>query len=203
ISERVDRLINTVGELIINQAVITQKLLASGMASNSDIMSDLDDYQYLARELQEGVMAIRAQPVKPLFQRMQRIVREAAYGLGKDVALISEGESTEVDKTLVERLAEPLTHMIRNAVDHGIESSEKRTAAGKPPQGTIKLSAAHCSGDVLIEISDDGAGLNRKRIFEKAASQGLIAADAKMTDAEIDNLLFMAGFSTAEKVTNL
>ncbi|MBL3561840.1 chemotaxis protein CheA [Rhodovulum sulfidophilum] len=201
--ERVDRLINTVGELIINQAVITQKLLASGMASNSDIMSDLDDYQYLARELQEGVMAIRAQPVKPLFQRMQRIVREAAYGLGKDVALISEGESTEVDKTLVERLAEPLTHMIRNAVDHGIESSEKRTAAGKPAQGTIKLSAAHCSGDVLIEISDDGAGLNRKRIFEKAASQGLIAADAKMTDAEIDNLLFMAGFSTAEKVTNL
>ncbi|MBL3568044.1 chemotaxis protein CheA [Rhodovulum sulfidophilum] len=201
--ERVDRLINTVGELIINQAVITQKLVASGMASNSDIMSDLDDYQYLARELQEGVMAIRAQPVKPLFQRMQRIVREAAYSLGKDVALVTEGEATEIDKTLVERLAEPLTHMIRNAVDHGIEGPEKRAAAGKSAQGTIKLSAAHCSGDVLIEISDDGAGLNRKRILEKAVSQGMVAADAKMADSEIDNLLFMAGFSTAEKVTNL
>ncbi|SIO02929.1 two-component system, chemotaxis family, sensor kinase CheA [Rhodovulum sp. ES.010] len=201
--ERVDRLINTVGELIINQAVIAQKLADSGLASNSDIMGDLDDYQYLARELQEGVMAIRAQPVKPLFQRMQRIVREAGDGLGKDVVLVTEGEGTEIDKTLVERLAEPLTHMIRNAVDHGIEDAERRAAAGKPAQGTIRLSAAHRSGDVLIEIADDGAGLNRKRIFEKAVEKGLISTDAKLGDAEIDNLLFMAGFSTAETVTNL
>ncbi|TCM85055.1 chemotaxis protein CheA [Rhodovulum steppense] len=201
--ERVDRLINTVGELIINQAVIAQKLLEMGLASNSDIMSDLDDYQYLARELQEGVMAIRAQPVKPLFQRMQRIVREASDSLGKEVVLVTEGEGTEIDKTLVERLAEPLTHMIRNAVDHGIESPEKRVAAGKSALGTIRLSAAHRSGDVLIEIADDGAGLNRKRILEIAVSKGLIPADAKLSEPEIDNLLFMAGFSTAEKVTNL
>ncbi|HDR29893.1 chemotaxis protein CheA [Rhodovulum sp.] len=201
--ERVDRLINTVGELIINQAVIAQKLQETGLASNSDIMSDLDDYQYLARELQEGVMAIRAQPVKPLFQRMQRIVREAADKLGKEVVLVAEGEGTEIDKTLVERLAEPLTHMIRNAVDHGIESAEKRIAAGKPVMGTIRLSAAHRSGDVLIEIADDGAGLNRKRILEIAVSKGLVPADAKLSEPEIDNLLFMAGFSTAEKVTNL
>jgi len=201
--ERVDRLINTVGELIINQAVIAQKVIATGVAANSDIMGDLDDYQYLARELQEGVMAIRAQPVKPLFQRMQRIVREAAYGLGKEVVFTTEGEATEIDKTLVERLAEPLTHMIRNAVDHGIESPEKRVAAGKPATGTICLSAAHSSGDVLIEISDDGAGLNRKRMLEKAIEKGLVPADAKLSDSEIDNLLFMAGFSTAEKVTNL
>lgn len=201
--ERVDRLINTVGELIINQAVISQKLIESGLASNSDIMGDLDDYQYLARELQEGVMAIRAQPVKPLFQRMQRIVREAADSLGKEVALVTEGEGTEIDKTLVERLAEPLTHMIRNAVDHGIESPEKRLAAGKPALGTIRLSAAHRSGDVLIEIADDGAGLNRKRILEIAVAKGLVPAEAKLSEAEIDNLLFMAGFSTAEKVTNL
>ncbi|TCP41897.1 chemotaxis protein CheA [Rhodovulum marinum] len=201
--ERVDRLINTVGELIINQAVIAQKLIETGLASNSDIMGDLDDYQYLARELQEGVMAIRAQPVKPLFQRMQRIVREAADGLGKEVVLATEGEATEIDKTLVERLAEPLTHMIRNAVDHGIESPEKRTAAGKPALGTIRLSAAHRSGDVLIEIADDGAGLNRKRILEIAVSKGLVPPDAKLSEGEIDNLLFMAGFSTAEKVTNL
>ncbi|TCO70765.1 chemotaxis protein CheA [Rhodovulum euryhalinum] len=201
--ERVDRLINTVGELIINQAVIAQKLLETGLATNSDIMSDLDDYQYLARELQEGVMAIRAQPVKPLFQRMQRIVREAADSLGKEVALVTEGEGTEIDKTLVERLAEPLTHMIRNAVDHGIESPEKRMAVGKPALGTIRLSAAHRSGDVLIEIADDGAGLNRKRILEIAVSKGLVPSDAKLSEPEIDNLLFMAGFSTAEKVTNL
>jgi len=201
--DRVDRLINTVGELIINQAVIAQKLIESGVANNSDIMGDLDDYQYLARELQEGVMAIRAQPVKPLFQRMQRIVREAGDMLGKDVVLVTEGEGTEVDKTLVERLAEPLTHMIRNAVDHGIETPDRRVADGKPAQGTIRLSAAHSSGDVLIEIADDGAGLNRPRILETAVRKGLVAADAKLADPEIDNLLFMAGFSTAEKVTNL
>ncbi|ARE41752.1 Signal transduction histidine kinase CheA [Rhodovulum sp. P5] len=201
--ERVDRLINTVGELIINQAVILQKVIASGIAANSDIMGDLDDYQYLARELQEGVMAIRAQPVKPLFQRMQRIVREAAYSLGKDVVLVTEGEATEIDKTLVERLSEPLTHMIRNSVDHGIESPEKRAESGKPAQGTICLSAAHSSGDVLIEIFDDGAGLNRKRIFDIAVKKGLVPAEAKLSESEIDNLLFMAGFSTAEKVTNL
>ncbi|MBF9035120.1 chemotaxis protein CheA [Rhodobacterales bacterium HKCCE2091] len=201
--ERVDRLINTVGELIINQAVISQRIVEAGFDTNSDLMGDLDDFQHLAREIQEGVMAIRAQPVKPLFQRMQRIVRETVDQLGKDVQLVTEGENTEVDKTLVERLADPLTHMIRNAVDHGIEKPEIRSRAGKPERGTIRLTAAHRSGHVQIEIADDGAGVNRPRVFEKAVENGLIPADAKLTDSEIDNLLFMPGFSTAAEVTNL
>ncbi|TNF59000.1 MAG: chemotaxis protein CheA [Rhodobacteraceae bacterium] len=201
--ERVDRLINTVGELIINQAVIAQKMRAMGIPPNAEVIGDLDDYRYLAREIQEGVMAIRAQPVKPLFQRMARIVREAGEATGKTVALVTEGEGTEVDKTLVERLADPLTHMIRNAVDHGIETPEKRLAAGKSATGTVKLSAAHRSGHVEIVITDDGAGLNRERILATAQRKGLVPPDAKLSEAEIDNLLFMPGFSTASTVTNL
>ena len=191
------------GELIINQAGIAQKAAAHGIPPNSDIMTELDEYRTLAREIQEAVMAIRAQPVKPLFQRMGRIVREAGDATGKQVELVTEGEGTEVDKTLVERLADPLTHMIRNAVDHGIETVEDRLAAGKPAKGTVRLSAAHRSGHVLIEISDDGAGLNRERILASAVSKGLVPPDAKLSNAEIDNLLFMPGFSTAAKVTNL
>ena len=201
--DRVDRLINTVGELIINQAGIAQKARAYGIPANSEIMTELDEYRTLAREIQEAVMAIRAQPVKPLFQRMGRIVREAGEATGKAVTLVTEGEGTEVDKTLVERLADPLTHMVRNAVDHGIEPEETRHVAGKPARGTVKLTAAHRSGHVLIEISDDGAGLDRERILASAISKGLVARDAKLSDAEIDNLLFMPGFSTAAEVTNL
>jgi two-component system chemotaxis sensor kinase CheA len=201
--ERVDKLINTVGELIINHAVITQKVIASGIPQNSDLMADLDDYRHLAREIQEGVMAIRAQPVKPLFQRMARIVREAAEATGKDVVLVTEGEATEVDKTLVERLADPLTHMVRNAVDHGIEPAERRAAAGKPLPATVRLSAAHRSGHVQIEVADDGGGLNRERVLQTAIAKGLVSPDAKLSEAEIDNLLFLPGFSTASTVTNL
>jgi two-component system chemotaxis sensor kinase CheA len=201
--ERVDKLINTVGELIINHAVITQKVLASGIPQNSDLMADLDDYRHLAREIQEGVMAIRAQPVKPLFQRMARIVREAAEATGKDVVLVTEGEATEVDKTLVERLADPLTHMVRNAVDHGIEPTERRAAAGKPTPATVRLTASHRSGHVQIEVADDGGGLDRERILQTAISKGLVSPDAKLSEAEIDNLLFLPGFSTASTVTNL
>lgn len=201
--ERVDRLINTVGELIINQAVIAQKLHASGVTVNSDLDAELDDYRYLAREIQEGVMAIRAQPVKPLFQRMGRVVREAADSTSKSVQLVTEGEYTEIDKTLVERLADPLTHIVRNAIDHGIEAPDQRKRDGKPEQGTVKLSAAHRSGHVQIEISDDGAGINRERVFSIAVDKGLIPPDTKLTDAEVDNLLFLPGFSTAKEVTNL
>lgn len=148
-------------------------------------------------------MAIRAQPIKPLFQRMSRIVREAADATGKSVRLMTEGEATEIDKTVIERLADPLTHMIRNAVDHGIESREKREAAGKSDEGTVILSASHRSGRVVIEISDDGAGINRERVRQIAEEKGLIAEDAKLTDNEIDNLIFMPGFSTAKEVSAL
>ncbi len=201
--DRVDRLINTVGELIINQAMIAQKIEEANLPSGSEIYAELEDYQTLAREIQEGVMAIRAQPVKPLFQRMSRIVREAMAATGKSVKLITEGETTEVDKTVIERLADPLTHMIRNAVDHGIESPEDRVAAGKDKTGSINLSASHRSGNVLIKISDDGAGLNRERILQTAIKKGLVSDTAELSESEIDNLLFMPGFSTASSVSNL
>ncbi len=201
--ERVDRLINAVGELIINQSVISQRIEEAALPNSSDLFADLDDYKLLAREIQEGVMAIRAQPVKPLFQRMLRIAREAADATGKDVELITEGEGTEVDKTVVERLADPLTHMIRNAIDHGIEQPEDRVKAGKPQLGKLCLSAFQRSGSIVIEIVDDGAGLNRPRIREKAIEKGLISDDAQLSDQEIDHLLFAPGFSTASEVTNL
>lgn len=201
--ERVDRLINTVGELIINQAVIAQKVIASGIAQNSDLMGDLDDYGYLARDIQEAVMAIRAQPVKPLFQRMARIVREAGDATGKEVNFVMEGEMTEVDKSLVERLSDPMTHLVRNAIDHGLEPTAERLASGKNPRGELRLSAEHRSGHVMIEVRDDGRGLDRDKILKKAAEKGLVQPDAKLSDAEIDNLLFAPGFSTADAVTNL
>jgi two-component system chemotaxis sensor kinase CheA len=201
--ERVDRLINSVGELIINQAVINQNLKDCGLDTNSEIISALEDYGTLAREIQEGVMSIRAQPVKSLFQRMGRVVREAGEATGKAVNFVSEGEATEIDKTMLERLADPLTHMLRNAVDHGIEDPATRLETGKDQTGTVNLSAAHRSGHVVIEIRDDGAGLNRERLLSKAIEKGIVSADAKLSESEIDALLFAPGFSTAENVTNL
>jgi two-component system chemotaxis sensor kinase CheA len=148
-------------------------------------------------------MAIRAQPVRSVFQRMPRLVREVAAQTGKQVRLITEGEGTEVDKTVIERIADPLTHMIRNAIDHGLESPEKRIATGKPAEGTVKLMALHRSGRIVLEVSDDGAGINRARVREKAIENGVISPDAQLTDDEIDNLIFLPGFSTAAKVSDI
>ncbi len=201
--ERVDRLINLVGELVINQAMLTQRVLHSSHVRDREVNASLEELERLTREIQESVMAIRAQPVRPLFQRMSRIIREVADITGKDVRLRTDGESTEVDKTVVELLADPLTHMIRNAVDHGLESPEQRVAAGKPPEGTVRLAAAHRSGRVIIEVSDDGAGINRPRVLQKAIANGLVAPDAQLSDSEIDNLLFLPGFSTAQSVSNI
>lgn len=201
--ERVDRLINLVGELVINQAMLSECISDEGLTQSSGIVSGLDEFKRLTRNIQESVMAIRAQPVKPLFQRMSRIVREASDATGKQVRLVLEGETTEVDKTVVERLADPLTHMIRNAVDHGLESPEARTEAGKSVGGTVTLSAAHRSGRVVIEVADDGAGINRERVKAKAIEKGLIQPDAELTPTETDNLLFMPGFSTAAEVSDL
>ena len=201
--ERVDRLINNVGELIINQAMINQCVEKLQLPPTSQIMNEIEEYKLLARDIQEGVMAIRAQPVKPLFQRMGRIVREAAEATGKKARLVTIGESTEVDKTFIERLADPLTHMIRNAIDRGLEDSIGRENSGKNPEGTIHLSAVHRSGNVILEVSDDGAGINRKKVQEKAVAKGLISSDAELTDNEIDNLLFLPGFSTASQVSSL
>jgi two-component system chemotaxis sensor kinase CheA len=201
--DRVDRLINVVGELVINQAMLVQGVSEAGLAGRPAVASGLDGLKHLTREIQESVMAIRAQPVKPLFQRMGRIVREVAGATGKVVRLRTEGESTEVDKTVVERLADPLTHLIRNAIDHGIETPERRLSAGKSAEGTVRLLAAHRSGRVVIEVSDDGGGINRARVRETAERKGLIPADAQLTEAEIDNLLFLPGFSTASVVSDI
>ena len=201
--DRVDRLINTVGELIINQAMLAQRISEIDATGMREVESELEDYKILAREIQEGVMAIRAQPVKPLFQRMARIVREAASATGKRVKLETIGEATEVDKTVIERLADPLTHMIRNAVDHGIEQPDRRIELGKPDTGVITLSASHKSGNVHIEIRDDGSGLNREKILEIATSKGLVEEGIELSESEIDNLLFLPGFSTASAVSNL
>jgi two-component system chemotaxis sensor kinase CheA len=201
--DRVDRLINLVGELVINQAMLSQRIVEAGLASNSAVAVGLDELEQLTREIQESVMAIRAQPVKSLFQRMSRIVREVADSTGKSARLRMEGEGAEVDKTVVERLTDPLTHLIRNAIDHGLETPRERAAAGKPPEGVIRLSAAHRSGRVVIEVSDDGAGIDRARVRDVAVAKGLIAEDAQLTENEIDNLIFLPGFSTVSALSNI
>jgi len=199
----VDRLINMVGELVINQAVLTQCVNDSGLMGGGELSNSLAEFRNLARDIQESVMAIRAQSVKPLFQRMARIVRESSEIACKEVEFVTQGEGTEVDKTIIERLVDPLTHMIRNAVDHGLESGERRKEVGKSQVGRITLSAAHKSGRVLIEVSDDGAGIDRSKVFDIAVQKGLISPDSNLKEAETDNLLFLPGFSTANEVSNL
>ena len=201
--DRVDRLINLVGELVINQAMLTQRMSEAGLARASEVANGLDELEQLTREIQDCVMAIRAQPVKSVFQRMPRLAREVAAMTGKSVRLTTEGENTEVDKTVIERLADPLTHMIRNAIDHGLELPELRAAAGKPEEGLVHLSALHRSGRIVIEVADDGAGIDRARVKSLAAAKGLIAADALLSDEEIDNLIFLPGFSTASAVSDI
>ncbi len=200
---RIDRLVNLVGELVINQAMISQSIQEAGLQANPEIDNGLNEFMQLTREIQDSVMMIRAQPVKSLFQRMARIVRETSADVGKTVQLRTEGETTEVDKTVIEHLADPLTHMIRNAVDHGLETPQDRRAAGKPEEGIITLAAEHRSGRVIIELSDDGAGIDRPRVLQKAIEKGLAPENAELSDTEIDNLLFLPGFSTASEVSNL
>lgn len=201
--DRVDRLIDLVGELVINQAMLAQRVMESGVARSSNIALGLDDLEQLTREIQDSVMAIRAQPVKSVFQRMPRLAREVAAMTGKRVRLVTEGEGTEVDKTVIERLAEPLTHMLRNSIDHGLETPEERRAAGKPEEGVVKLAAMHRSGRIVIEISDDGKGIDRARVRDIAIKRGLIEADASLSDEEIDNLIFAPGFSTAAVISDV
>ncbi|MCY1646486.1 chemotaxis protein CheA [Caulobacter sp. SL161] len=201
--ERIDRLIDLVGELVINQAMLAQRVGEYGIAPSSNLAMGLDELEQLTREIQDSVMAIRAQPVKSVFQRMPRLVREVANMTGKQARLVMDGENTEVDKTVIERLSDPITHMLRNAIDHGLESPEERKAAGKNPEGVVRLAALHRSGRIVIEVSDDGKGINRERVFGIAVKKGLIAPDLQLTDEEIDNLIFLPGFSTAEKISDV
>lgn len=201
--DKVDRLVNMVGELVITQAMISQQsdqVLADGYP---DLVRGLEQLFQHTRGLQDSVMAIRAQPVKSVFSRMPRLVRELSMQIGKKIRLEMSGENTEIDKTVIEQLNDPLTHMIRNACDHGIEDPDQRTAAGKTAEGTILLSAEQRGGRIVIQIIDDGQGVNRERVLAKAVEKGLIAADANLTDEEIDNLIFLPGFSTAESVSNI
>lgn len=201
--DRVDRLVDILGELVIHQAMLTEAIEQSPGFGAVEVERSLDQLRQLSRQIQESVMAIRAQPVKPLFDRMHRILREAAQSAGKSARLITEGENTEVDKTIIERLADPLTHMLRNAIDHGVEKSEKRIAAGKPAEGVVKLSAVHRSGRIVITMQDDGSGIDRERVRKIAIEKGLVSASAEFSPSEIDALLFMPGFSTASEVSSL
>ncbi|MBY0355126.1 MAG: chemotaxis protein CheA [Rickettsiales bacterium] len=201
--EKVDRLVNMVGELVITQAMLQAQTRDLPIDRFPDLLRGVDELAQHPRELQEAVMAVRMQPIKSIFSRMPRIVHDIASQMDKDIRLLTTGEDTEVDKTIIEQLADPLTHMIRNAADHGVEHRQKRIETGKNAQGTIRLHAYHQGGKIVLEISDDGAGLNRERILQKAREKGLVAADASLSDDEIDQLIFLPGFSTAEKVSNI
>jgi two-component system chemotaxis sensor kinase CheA len=199
---RFDDLANLVGELVINHALMSQRIASQGAVS-SGIAAALEELDHLTRDLQDCVMSVRAQPLKFVFQRMARVMRDVEAATSKQARLIVDGEDTEVDRTLVEGLADPLTHMIRNAIDHGLETPSERVALGKPAQGTVRISARHRAGRVVIEVADDGAGINRSRVREIAVERGLVAADAQLAEDEIDQLIFMPGFSTAQAVSEV
>lgn len=200
--EKVDQLINLVGELVITQSMLQQRSNELDPVTHGDLITSMSQLQRNARDLQESVMSIRMMPMEYVFSRFPRLVRDLAGKLNKQVELTLMGSSTELDKSLIERIIDPLTHLVRNSLDHGIESPEKRVAAGKAPVGNLILSAEHQGGNICIEVTDDGAGLNRERILAKAMSQGMAVSES-MTDDEVGMLIFAPGFSTAEQVTDV
>nr|WP_314256953.1 chemotaxis protein CheA [uncultured Devosia sp.] len=201
--DKVDRVVNMVGELVITQSMLTQQMDETLRARYTELVRGLEVLAQTTRGLQDSVMAIRAQPVKSVFSRMPRLVRELASKTGKKIKLETIGENTEIDKTIIEQLSDPLTHMIRNSADHGIESTEKRLAKGKSDTGTIRLSAEQAGGNILIIVEDDGAGINRERVLQVARDKGIVAPETNPTDEQIDQLIFAPGFSTASEVSDL
>ncbi|HGY3715602.1 TPA: chemotaxis protein CheA [Citrobacter gillenii] len=200
--EKVDQLINLVGELVITQSMLAQRSNELDPVNHGDLITSMGQLQRNARDLQESVMSIRMMPMEYVFSRFPRLVRDLAGKLGKQVELTQIGSSTELDKSLIERIIDPLTHLVRNSLDHGIELPEKRLESGKNPVGNLTLSAEHQGGNICIEVTDDGAGLNRERILAKAISQGMPIHD-NMSDDEVGMLIFAPGFSTAEQVTDV
>ncbi|QNP19192.1 chemotaxis protein CheA [Providencia rettgeri] len=200
--EKVDQLINLVGELVIIQSMLTQHSQHVDQNEYSDLLSSIVQLERNSRALQESVMSIRMMPMDYVFSRFPRMVRDIASKLGKKIELKVEGSSTELDKSLIERIVDPLNHLVRNSLDHGIEKPEVRVANGKPEAGTLTLAAAHQSGNICIEVRDDGAGLNRERILAKAKSQGMNVHDG-MSNDEVAMLIMAPGFSTAEVVTDV
>ncbi|MEI6558351.1 MAG: chemotaxis protein CheA [Rhodospirillaceae bacterium] len=201
--DKIDRLVNMVGEMVITQAMVAEHVRDLPQGEYQELLEGLEQLAQHTRELRENVMSIRAQPVGSVFSRMPRLVRELATETGKDVSLVTSGEATEVDKTVVENLVDPLTHMIRNSIDHGLESPDVREANGKSRTGTVHLSAAHRSGRIVIEVADDGKGIDRQRVMQKAIEKGLVQQGSSLSDEEIDNLIFLPGFSTADKISNI
>ena len=202
-TEKVDNIINLVGELLITQSMLSG--FADGIHPNDldRLRQGLSQLARNTRELQESVMQIRMLPISFAFNRFPRIVHDLSRKLGKKVELKLTGEGTELDKTVLEKISDPLVHLVRNALDHGLETPERRLAAGKPETGTIELAAFHEGGNIIIEVRDDGAGLNKAKILQKARERGLIPPDQELTDEQIDNLIFMPGFSTAEQISDV
>jgi two-component system chemotaxis sensor kinase CheA len=200
--EKVDQLINLVGELVITQSMLAQRSGNLDPVNHGDLLNSMSQLERNARDLQESVMSIRMMPMEYVFSRFPRLVRDLASKLDKQVELTLRGSSTELDKSLIERIIDPLTHLVRNSLDHGIEEPAARLAAGKAEVGNLILSAEHQGGNICIEVTDDGAGLNRQKILAKAASQGLAVSD-NMSDEEVGMLIFAPGFSTAEQVTDV
>lgn len=200
--EKVDQVINLVGELVITQAMLAQTASTLDPVLHDRLLNGMEQLERNARDLQEAVMSIRMMPMDYVFSRFPRLVRDIAGKMGKQIELQTYGRATELDKSLIERIIDPLTHLVRNSLDHGIETPEKRVAAGKDPVGQLVLSAQHNGGNIVIEVSDDGAGLNREKILKKAMAQGL-PVNENSPDDEIWQLIFAPGFSTAEKVTDI
>jgi two-component system chemotaxis sensor kinase CheA len=200
--EKVDQLINLVGELVITQAMLAETTSTFDPALHDRLFNGMAQLERNARDLQEAVMSIRMMPMDYVFSRFPRLVRDLAAKLGKEVELVTFGQATELDKSLIERIIDPLTHLVRNSLDHGIETVEARRASGKAAAGQLVLSAAHHGGNIVIEVSDDGAGLRRDKILAKAMKQGMQVSES-MSDDEVWQLIFMPGFSTADQVTDI
>ena len=201
--DKVDRVVNMVGELVITQSMLTQQMDETLRVRYQELVRGLEVLAQTTRGLQDSVMAIRAQPVKSVFSRMPRLVRELAQKTGKKIRLETIGENTEIDKTVIEQLSDPLTHMIRNSADHGIETPAVRLAAGKSETGVIRLSAEQAGGNILIVVEDDGAGINRDKVLQVARNRGVVGPDQQLTEEQIDQLIFAPGFSTADAVSDI
>ncbi|MDP2694159.1 MAG: chemotaxis protein CheA, partial [Gallionella sp.] len=199
-ADKLDELINLVGELIIAGAGAN---LIAQRTGEADLLESTATMSRLVEEVRDSALKLRMVQIGGTFNRFQRVVRDVSKELGKDIELVISGAETELDKTVVEKIGDPLTHLVRNSMDHGIESAETRLANGKPAKGTLKLNAFHDAGSIVIEVSDDGGGLNTQRILNKAIERGLVNEGENLSDREIYNLIFEAGFSTAEKVSNL
>lgn len=200
---RIDRLVNLAGEIAISQALVAQQIDQALFNANPRLFQELSQLLIHTQNLQDSVMAIRAQPIGTIFDRMPRLVRELSEQTNKKIILRISGENTEIDKTMIEQLSDPIMHMIRNAADHGIETAEERKSAGKPVDGVIRLSAEQRGSRIVIEISDDGRGIDREKVRQKAIAKNLLPRDAVLTTEEIDNLIFLPGLSTASTVSSI